>query len=137
MNPYLDDEDVRKRLAAHNSRLIRHTTVEYFDGEPPEVGWVFHRTTEFSLLWAFLDQFTLADFRAAKVLFEDAAGAVYGSGPDDYLLRRLSGILRPRSDFNKAYGGNGQVYVALWNGTVGLSNCWKLYNPNEGELEHE
>jgi hypothetical protein len=124
-NPYLEDKDVQQRLAAHNNRLIKRTSIEFL-GEEPEVHWDFNRAVEFALLNAFLDQFAEPDFRDGKVTVKAAAGAVYGSDVDDYLQNRAIGLLRPASGFNKEYSLNGLLFVALANGSIARANRGEL-----------
>lgn len=114
-NPHLDDGIV-ERLARHNNRLVKRTTIEFL-GETPEVHWDFNRPVEYRLIKSHLDQFAEPDFRDGKVTLDKVATAAYGH-TDEYLLQRMAGLLKPASSFNKEYSLNGLVYVVDTDGHV-------------------
>lgn len=113
-NDYLLDEQVQQRLAAHDHKLIKGSTV-WFPGEAPEVHWDFNRPKEYELLAAFLDGFSDIDYRDGKVTVDDAARAVYGTA-DEYLTGRIASThLNPASGFNKTLA-NGEVVMMAADG---------------------
>jgi hypothetical protein len=110
-NEFLADPAVVTQLAAHNPKLVRKTTVEFFDSEAPEVHLDFNRPVEAMLLSGFLGRYAEPDFTDGKVLVEDAAEHVYGDTVE-YLLDRVTGMLKATSVFNKNHAVNGRIYMA-------------------------
>jgi hypothetical protein len=118
-NTYLDDPAVRRKLGAHNNRLIQGSR-RWFYGETPDEDqdhWDFNGAVELDLLSKYVQRFAEPDFKDGKVTVADAAVATYGY-TDAYLENRIAGHMVAYSAFNKKYSVNGLVFSLGALGTI-------------------
>ena len=115
-NPFLDDEQVRQSIIAHDPEMVLKTGKAYGDGDF-EIHWDLNRSKEIKALLALLgqavDDGTLS---AGHVTLSALALQLWGR-TDEPLERRLRGHFNPGSQLNKSLL-NGQLFMLNASGAV-------------------